>query len=192
MRTVILNTLATLRAGHPIRGRITPDPTGDALVVQMSNLDPETGVDWDGVTRVSLPGRRAVFLQDGDILFVARGGRLFAALVEDAPGDAVAAPQLFVIRVRGRDVLPGYLAWYLNSRRGQQYLYQRAAGTSILHASRKVLEDLPVVLPGLERQALIVVTYRCWLREKALRLRLLAARERLIEAVLASSVGRDA
>ncbi|NOG32841.1 hypothetical protein HLB35_15710 [Halomonas sp. TBZ9] len=96
-----LEALAEIKPGYPFRGAITPNPDGDAHVVQVRHLDPVKGferpVTLDTFDRVALSGKRQPdYLQPGDLLFASRGSRFFAAVVPDAiPPHTVCSPHFF-------------------------------------------------------------------------------------------------
>ncbi|MEZ5592358.1 MAG: restriction endonuclease subunit S [Gammaproteobacteria bacterium] len=178
--------IVSIRAGYPFRGRIETETQGNAQLVQMRDLDPEGGLDWATPVRVNVEdtGHPAFLLPD-DILFVNRGAHFFATLLATPPADALAAPHLFILRVKNTaQVWPAYLAWYLNHRRAQHYFQQHTKGTSIPSISRKALETLPVLLPPLDTQQHIGAVDRCWRAEKKLQRELLEKREEWLETVL--------
>lgn len=164
-----LKNLAILMAGHPIRGGITDTPEGEVSVVQIKDADPETGIKTEQLYRINLGGRKKPdYLCEGDILFMGRGYRIFAVLVDKDLGCTVAGPHFFILRIRpGKPIRPDYLVWYINHIRAQRYFSKHIAGASLPHINRQVLEDLPVILPPLSTQELIVKAHRCRLNEKA-------------------------
>ena len=185
LTNIPLGDLAEISAGHSIRGRVEYDPRGSHLMVQIKDVDPLTGIDPAGLLRFSPQGRKPPdLLGPDDLLFVGRGNRLFGLQVERQLENAVAAPHFFVLKIKTPLIRPSYLAWYLDHTRAQQYLWQHAAGTTMPHINRKVLEELPVLLPPLEKQELIVRAYQSWLKEKDLYERILNKRQQLIAAIL--------
>ena len=165
-----LKTLAILMAGQPLRGSIENVPDGEVAVVQMKDVDPENGLQKDRCYRINLTGRKKPdYLCQGDILFVGRGYRIFAVLVDEDLTQTVASPHFFILRIKSeRLVRPDYLAWYINHTRAQRYFSKHVAGTALPHINRQTLEDLPVILPPLQVQERIVNAHRCRLKEKAL------------------------
>jgi hypothetical protein len=78
-----IKQITSLMAGHPFRGSIQNTPGGDVAVIQMKDVNPESGIDSANLYRVNLIGRKKPdYLRKGDILFIGRGYRLFAALVD--------------------------------------------------------------------------------------------------------------
>ena len=164
-----LKDLVTLSAGHPFRGALVPVAHGDVAVVQIKDVDAESKLCDADLIRVTLSTKkRPDFLKQDDILFVSRGTSFPAAIVQCPLRLTVAAPKLFVLRAKSRHVLPAYIAWYLNHQRAQRYFSQQVVGSSTQMISRQALEDLPIDIPPLDRQELIVNAHRCWLREKQL------------------------
>jgi Type I restriction modification DNA specificity domain len=95
-------------------------------------------------------------LSPGDVLFSAKGTRNFAAVFTEGNPPAVASTSFFVIRLLQAQVLPGYLAWYLNHANTQKKLKSSAMGTSIVSISKTVLEKLEIPIPAIDRQHLVL------------------------------------
>lgn len=172
------------RPGYPFRGAVEEVRNGEVGVVQIKNADPERGIDWSELVRTNLPGRRKPdWLQAGDVLFTARGGRNVAIHVDQAPGQVVCAPHFYLLRTLDQRVLPAYLAWYINEDPAQRYLAQSAEGSVITSIRRAVLEALPVPVPSLERQHLIVDLVAAARREKQLTEQLIRNREQQLTLV---------
>jgi len=181
---VNIKSLATLTAGHPFRGCIEHAPDCDVAVVQMKDVDPENGIDASQLYRVHLTGRKKPdYLRKGDILFVGRGYRIFAVLVDQDLKQTVAGPHFFILRAN-KNVRPDYLAWYINHGRAQRYFSRHVAGSALPHINRSTLEALPVIVPPLAVQDQIVKAHACRLREKALLEGLIKKKQQLLDALL--------
>jgi hypothetical protein len=181
---VKLGRVAEIAAGHSLRMGVDEFPKGDTGVIQMRNVDPETGVDWAGVLRVDLPpGRRIDFLQCGDVIFSTRGARTYAVALGEAPFPAVCSPHFFVLRVRGRAIEPKFLAWQINQAPAQEYLQREATGSHILNIRREVIERLEVAVPTLARQAAIIALAEAAAREKRLLSALIENRRQQMNAL---------
>lgn len=182
-----LNALATISAGHPIRDAVRHMPGGETAVVQIKNVDVETGVDWPTVARTNLTGRREPdWLRTGDVIFSARGERNVAVCVEAPPPMAVCAPHFFLIRVKDvKAVLPEFVAWQMNQPHAQQYFAQSATGSYIKSIRRQVLEGLELFVPNLERQQLLVRLAKAVLHEKRILEKLIENRRQEIDLLAA-------
>jgi restriction endonuclease S subunit len=122
--------------------------------------------DENGILKTSLyPDLKAEdisekhLLNNGDIIFAAKGTKNFAALYESKNKPAVASTSFFVIRLnddfQGK-VLPEYLTWYLNSASSQNYLKSQAVGSSIVSISKSVIDELELSIPDLVTQKAIL------------------------------------
>lgn len=66
----------------------------------MRDVDQDQVINPEKLERVRITGRKTPdFLKRGDILFVGRGYRIFAVLVEQDLEKVVAGPHFFIIRV---------------------------------------------------------------------------------------------
>mgnify|MGYP000639813889 CR=1 FL=1 len=173
-------------AGHPFRGSIENTPDGEVAVVQMRDVDPEKGIDSANLIRVNVTGRKKPdYLKQGDILFMGRGYRLFAVLVDEELGHTVAGSHFFIIRIKSRsNVRADYLTWYINNKRAQKYFSQHVAGTALPHVNRNTLENLPVVLPPLAVQDQMMKAHYCRLKEKALLEALIQKKKQFLDELL--------
>jgi len=180
-----LGDLTAITAGYPIRDAVRDVPGGDVAVVQIRNVAVDTGVDWPTVARTRLTGRREPdWLKPGDVLFAARGQRNVAVCLDQPPAHAVCSPHFFLIRVKdSKHALPEFLAWQMNLPPAQRYFEQSATGSYIKSIRRKVLETLPVLIPSLDRQRLLVRLARAARREKHLTQQLMENRQRELDLV---------
>lgn len=180
-----LKDLASVTVGHPIRGAVRDVPGGDVAVVQIKNVDAESGVDWPAVARTMLTGRRKPdWLKAGDILFSARGHRNVAVYIDQAPAKAVCSPHFFLIRVKdGKSALPEFIAWQMNLPHTQRYFAQSATGSFITSIRRQVLENMPLRVPSLDKQRLLAHLSQSTRREKELMEQLIENRKRELNIV---------
>lgn len=180
-----LGEVATISAGYPFRGTVDDLQHGDVGVVQMRNVDAEAGVNWDAVQRITLPSKRApTFLAAGDIIFTTRGARNYALALNEVPGRAVCSPHFFVIRSRDPNrIAPAFLAWQINQRPAQEYFQREATGSHILNIRREVIENLPVAVPPVATQHIIVALAEAVHAERAALTRLIDNRNQQLEAI---------
>lgn len=107
-------------------------------------------------------------LKPGDILFSSKGSKNFAVVYEARNAPAVASTSFFVIRINSIEILPQYLAWYLNNEDTQSKIKGQAIGTSIPSISKHILETLEVSFPRIEIQLSILQIASLRKREKYL------------------------
>jgi restriction endonuclease S subunit len=159
--------------------------TGDVAIVQMRNVDADRGVNWSEVQRIALPSKRApALLAVGDIIFTTRGTRNFALALDTVEGEAVCSPHFFVIRAFNPSmIVPAFLAWQINQRPAQEYLQREATGSHILNIRREVIEALPVTIPPLQTQHIIVALANAAKAEQAALTKLIENRNQQLEAI---------
>lgn len=181
----VLVEVASLQAGYPFRTTVEEVSSGDVLVVQMKDVGPEIGVDWASAIRTRLVGRKQPdWIQEGDILFAAKGARFYAVCAVAPPGQAVCVPAFFHLRVHAAArVVPQFLAWQINQLPCQRQLLQAAEGSSQLSIRRPVLEQLALSIPAVEEQHRIVALAELAQRERRTLQRLIDNREQQLQAI---------
>ena len=133
-----LKSLVDIQAGHPFRGSVPFVEDGQAYALQMRDLSPSGEVNWEGLVRTEVDTRKAVqWLESGDVVFVARGTRNYAVCLREVPKPVVCSPNFYLLRIKSHALLPEFLAWQLSIR-------------------RPVLEALPLAVPPLHQQQIIV------------------------------------
>ncbi len=186
-------SLMSLQGGHPFRGSIEASTDGDALAVQMKDVDLDHGVNWPDVTRTALAGRKQPdWLRAGDVLFVSRGTRFYAVCIDEPPSPAVCSPHFFLLRVLPQtSLLPAFVAWQINQPPFQRQLQQAAEGSSQLSIRRPVLESLTLCVPPLADQQRIVTLAELARQERQALQQLIRNREHQLQA-LAESLAHTA
>jgi len=180
-----LAEVADVAAGYPLRVSAEELDPGDVSFVQLKNVSLERSIAWDEVPKVTLPSERGPqWLSERDVIFSARGARMLAYPVLATPGAAVCAPQFFVLSIKDRArLLPEFLAWQINQKPAQTYFQREATGSSIQSLRRTALEKLPVALPPLSQQSLIIDFWRAARREREILSRLIEATDVQLEAI---------
>ncbi len=157
MQLTSLASVCEILPGYPFRGKVPEAEGSDIRVVQIKDVSVELGIRWDGCQTTTLTGKKDPgWLRPGDVLFVAKGNRNFAVSVdhsiEQAAIQAVAAPVFYLLRCHTQ-LLPEYLAWWLNQEPSQRYFEQNAEGSQVKSIRRSVLAETPLALPALRQQA---------------------------------------
>jgi restriction endonuclease S subunit len=178
---VTLKHIATIQTG------IFAKPTNEGQVVYLQAKH----FDENGILKTSLyPDLKAEdisekhLLNNGDIIFAAKGTKNFAALYESKNLPAVASTSFFVIRLNQNyndKVLPEYLTWYLNSASSQNYLKSHAVGSSIVSISKSVIDELELSIPDLDTQKAILKITHLRNAERKLQQQIETLREKQIQ-----------
>ena len=153
-------------------------------IIQLSDLA-DDAIDTSGLATENLERvRDKDFVRTGDILLRSRGASYRAFVVPPCPPQTVAIAPLFVLRLTARDVLPSYLAWYINRPTVQAELATRASGTYTPSVSLQAFGELEVIVPPPAEQERIVEADVLLREENALTRRVMEQRERLVQARL--------
>jgi restriction endonuclease S subunit len=127
-------------------------------------------------------------LKDGDVLFAAKGTKNFAAVFENHNEPSVASTSFFVIRRTDNKVLPQFLVWFLNNHTTQTLLKGQAIGTSIPSISKQVIENLEIPIPDIKTQKAIVEISKLRNKEKSLKQKIEALREKQIQQQIINAI----
>lgn len=178
-----LKKLAAINSGYISRTGIEPDDGGPLFLLQAKDVDAEIlAYDPGSLTRFN-PALSAKdwLLQKDDILFMARGANNYSILVEDLPGDTVAAASFFIIRAANGPARAGYLCWYLNQEPVEAYLKRYSGrGVHMPVVKRKVLEGIDIPVPSPVLQKTVVEIARLSDREQRLFAKLAGKRKELV------------
>jgi len=133
---------------------------GNDLTVPLINVrDIQNGaIVTDTVEHVSVKNTMAVHtsrLVPGDLLVIAKGPNFRAAVAGESHRDFTYSTNLIGLSL-SYEVIPAYVATYLNSPLGQKEIQARAAGATIQGLTAQSLLEIPIPLPPLEVQKKLV------------------------------------
>ncbi len=154
-----LKEITNLSAGHPFRGKIPEVKGSGVIAIQMKNVSIDRGIDWDNCIETEVTSKRTFkYLQEGDILFTARGDNNFAVIIDNIPNNklVVAAPQFHVLSSIQKGTMPEYIAWLLNQKPCQRYFRREAEGSLTKNLRIKTMGETPIIIPSLMKQKNII------------------------------------
>lgn len=155
MTIMKLEDICTIMNGHSFRGKINEVTSGNAKVVQLSDIDELEGIDYEKLIRTDFDSKKNdAFLREGDILCVSKGPRLYSIYLNEVPREILATFHVMIIRVRNSQVIPAYLSWVLNN--SQKFFQQNSQGSLVTHMSKKMLAEMPIELPDIEIQKQVI------------------------------------
>jgi len=181
----IATLLTGINAGFSFRNKVANDPDGDLSVIQMKDLENDYSSINRRLTRVNsdnINGR--LFLEKGDVLFVAKGSNNFAVEYHLDLTKAIASSAFFVLRPDRDKIIPAYLAWCINQPPVQQFLKGNMAGTYVPNINKSTLEAIMIALPPKAIQEKIVHIDRLRKKEQALVNQIMEKRRLAIRAAL--------
>lgn len=157
-KNISLRKLADVISGYTFRGAITEDKESLLYVLQAKNIKDEILINDESlVSTVFDTSHTKAFAQDGDVVISTRG--TFRSAVLRSPKKIIASSSVYLLRLKSNSqVLPEFLAIFLNSSIGQKNISQIATGAAIKLMLRKDLEEISMpVLPLLQQEKVIAL-----------------------------------
>ena len=162
--------------------------TPDGEVAYIQTKDCTDSVNTRYASRVSLaPKIQKNLLQEGDILFAAKGGN-FSSVVFRGQEKAVASTSFFVIRLKSPIVTSEYLCWFLCQPSVKAYFKSNQAGSATPLIHKPAVENLEIPVPSLEEQKTIVAIARLSKREMELQQAIIEKKQTIVQQLLMNKI----
>ena len=145
---------AEVLPGYALKARAEHEPEGLYQVIMAKHI--QDGMPYrysaEDELRMTPAGSPEKYLvRQGDILFISRGVRNYAAVVESVPERTIASATFYILRAHQK-VDPAYLAWCLNQPLAQAQIGQIRTGAGTPIVQRHVLGGIQIPLPPLVDQ----------------------------------------
>lgn len=190
--TVTLNDCVTIQAGYPFRGAIHHEPSGSVKAVQAKDMSDFGVLIYDDLIVTELTGKReANWLQQGDVLFNAKGAKHIACYVDKHLENTTCSPSLFLLRIKqeyANKVDGLYLTWQINQPPIQNYLKRSAEGSYQLSIRKPILEEASIAMPDIETQRTIGKLYMASIKENSLLEQLKINRQKQLHLIAADLI----
>lgn len=187
-----INQIAGIKAGFLFKEGISADKEGNVSVIQLKDLDEQGILDLSKLQRITLANIDSKnFLAMGDVLLKAKTNHPVAGVIREQLPSTIATAHYFIISVKNENILPGYLAWYLNQHPAQVFFNRNSGGTRIQVINKQTLGDLEVLIPDMETQKKIVKVFRLHQREQELIENIKEEKHKLISAQLLSTIAEQ-
>ncbi|KAB7696325.1 restriction endonuclease subunit S [Plesiomonas shigelloides] len=171
-KLMTLSELVTIHAGYPFRGAIQAIAGGSVNAVQAKDISEIGELRYRDLIVTELTGKREPdWLQQGDILFSAKGAKHIACYVDHDLPRTTCAPSLFLLQLKAQwhgHVNPQFLAWQLNQPPAQQYFKRSAEGSFQLSILKPVLAATLMAQPDIHTQNSVAQLYAASIKEQAL------------------------
>lgn len=141
----------------------------------------DTFLEEDAKTQANL-------LQDGDILFAAKGFRFFAKLYNENEGKAIASSIFFILRPDIKQVVPGYLVSLLNLPKNILHFQQSGAGSTIPSIRKSELADFTFNLIPMDQQRQVVKLQDLYLRDIGLSENVIKEKQKLFQTTISTLI----
>ncbi len=187
-----LKSIVDIQVGYQTKTRIRERIRGTHRLVQSKDFDflhrlhPENLIAF-------FPERNPEIysVRKEDVLFQARGIEHFAHYIEDDLKNTLAAGSFYILRMQSKDLLPQYLAWWLNQSKSQAWVRAQARGTGISFISKHTLSHLQVRIPPVSIQKKVAKIVTLARREQFLLDRLAQTRLRLVKAICLKAIQKQ-
>lgn len=132
-------------------------------------------------------------LNEGDLLFAAKGLNNFAVVYRKIFGQAVASSSFIVLRIKpkqSRSVSPEFLSWLLSHDRQVKLLHSKQLGTTIPSISIAQLKEITITIPPVDVQRKIVAVQKLYEKEIQINDQLAGLRKKQIQHLLSKSLNK--
>lgn len=157
-----LKDIANIMTGHVFRSKINYNINGN---VNLLNMD---AISEKGSVMLTKSDTSVIYAKDikpseiilkGDILFKAKGLNNNAVIIIDIPKNTTITASCLIIRISDKQVLPEYVCCWLNSKFAKKHFSMatgQATGLTIANVNKATVLNLPINIPSIEKQKLIV------------------------------------
>lgn len=138
-------------------------PDGIPVIMPKDIIDGK--VDSSNIAAVSEETARRLsrhMIKEGTIILPRRGEISKRAFIPASQEGWLCGTGCLKIELKGTEVLPKFLHYYLGQSRTSDWLEQHAVGTTMLNLSTKIVENLPIVYPALAVQQRLVDVLACY------------------------------
>lgn len=185
-----IKDIVDIQSGYQFRGQVKPSTSKDAVsFIQIRDVDAEQGLNRDGIVKIDVDVKVDRYLvQEGDVIFLARGANLLAVAISEPLVNTIATGYFFILRLKTDAITPGYLAWFLNQPRYQARWQKFMQGSHMQLVSKSDIQHIEIELPPLATQRVIVELDALRREESRLLDLIQAKREQLIRTISTRAV----
>lgn len=149
-----IENCAEILPGYSLKARAEHEPGGSYQVIMAKHLigcEPYSYSESDRLLMTPKTNAENYLVKQGDILFISRGTRNCAAVIESVPENTIASATFYIVRPHN-DVSPAYLAWCLNQPQIQSQISQVRTGAGTPIVQRADFKEIKIPLPPLDIQ----------------------------------------
>jgi len=175
---------ADLLPGYALKSRAEHEPEGIYQIILGKHLTEGLSYHYSEKHELRITPKGSVEryrVRSGDVLFVSRGSRNHAAVVESVPDLTIASATFYILHPRD-GIDSGYLAWCLNQASIQAQIGQVRTGAGTPIVQRKVFADLAIPVPSVEKQQQLAALGDLMVQEQHIRKKLVDETKKLHRA----------
>ncbi len=152
-----LKEISKIHSGYLFPKRAANDPNGNCRFIQLKDIDKRGKLNVENLVKIKIKKPKAEsFIRKDDILFKSKSNNNTACVITESFDNIMASAHFFVLRITSEDILPEYLAWYINQSVARRYFKYFSSGSTISVVTKKVLGELEVkILPPATQQKVV-------------------------------------
>ena len=127
---------------------------------------------------------------EGDVLMKLTPPYTAVAIDKEIHGSVVPA-QFIIIRIKGKRIIPGYLAFYLNANDVKREIVLDATGSSVAMLKTATIRELKIPILEMNKQQTITELSRLMVHERQLMSKLAETNEKYYQALTKSLIKED-
>lgn len=155
----IKNT-ASVIAGYTFRTALKLHKNGLMSVVQAKDILGVFYIAKDNLSKIDLQEYQTrAMIEKNDIIISSRGS-FRASIIKNNMTNTIASSSVYILRIEDKNILPEYLAIFLNSIEGQKKIKEKMTGSVIKTILRKDLENVKIPMPSKDIQNKIINLYK--------------------------------
>ena len=174
-----ISECAEVLPGYALKARAVHEPKGTHQILMAKHLDDGTPYHYrdEHELRIIPTGSPEKYqVRRGDVVFISRGVRNSASVIESVPEYTVASSTFYILRCKP-EVNPEYLAWCINQQQVQTYISQVRTGAGTPIVQRNLFSEITIPVPLLNEQTRLADLSKLMMKERDLRKRLLDVTE---------------
>lgn len=150
-----LKNIAEVLSGYSFKGSVDNYLPGNTYVLQAKDIAENLSLELSEDRKISLKGINSkAITQKDDVIVVCKGNPSVG--IVSTNDQILISSSLYIIRITNDNILPKFLAIYLNSSKGQKELNKISLGAYIKGISRQNLEELTIPIPDIQTQQLVI------------------------------------
>jgi len=179
-----LKNIADIIAGYTFRMALEPQIDGLMTVIQSKDVLDNLYINKDNLTKINLQKYQSKALVEENDVIISSRGSFRTNVIKSNITNIIASSSVYILRLKDRNIIPEYLAIYLNSVDGQKKIRNKITGSVIKTILRKDLENLKIPLPDKNMQNKIINLYK----NNQAQQKLLTKKKLLINEIVESSI----
>ncbi|MCF7820284.1 MAG: restriction endonuclease subunit S [Candidatus Pacebacteria bacterium] len=150
-----IKSISKIQSGYTFRTALKADKNGNITVLQAKDIN-DLYIDDNKLIKINHQlSKSNAIIKKNDVLFSVRG-KFKASVYSGNLNNLVASSSVYILRINDKNIIPEFLAIYLNSSTGQREIYKSLTGGAIKTILRKDLENISVSIPDVNKQKIII------------------------------------